>query len=111
LSLAIFITVFLVLILAFNLMPVIVYGETEFFFGMLKTLLIIGLILAGFFINWGANPKNEYIGGRYWDTYVTLEDFASISSYVPSFANGLIGPSRNTSSKATPVASSPSGAP
>ncbi|KAL2214743.1 hypothetical protein CC79DRAFT_1339585 [Sarocladium strictum] len=70
LSLAIFITVFLVLILAFNLMPVIVYGETEFFFGMLKTLLIIGLILAGFFINWGANPKNEYIGGRYWDTPV-----------------------------------------
>ncbi len=66
---AIFITVFFILVIAFNLLPVRFYGESEFVFGLLKTLLIVGLIMAGLLVDWGANPVGEYIGGRNWSTW------------------------------------------
>ncbi|KAL3418558.1 amino acid permease [Phlyctema vagabunda] len=66
LNLAIFISVFLVLLFAFNMLPVRVYGELEFSFGMLKSLLIIGLIFAGLLVDWGVSPSGEYIGGKNW---------------------------------------------
>jgi yeast amino acid transporter len=55
-----------VLILFLNLLPVRVYGETEFVFGLMKSLLIIGLIFAGLLVDWGASPSGEYIGGKNW---------------------------------------------
>ncbi|RDW82617.1 hypothetical protein BP6252_03729 [Coleophoma cylindrospora] len=66
LNIAIFISVFLVLLFVFNMLPVRFYGEMEFSFGMLKSLLIIGLIFAGLLVDWGASPSGEYIGGRNW---------------------------------------------
>jgi amino acid transporter len=66
LNLAIFISVFLVLILLFNLLPVRLYGELEFTFGIIKSLLIVGLIFAGLLVDWGASPSGEYIGGKNW---------------------------------------------
>ncbi|KAK2612514.1 hypothetical protein QQS21_001452 [Conoideocrella luteorostrata] len=75
LNLAIFITVFLVLILFSNLMPVRFYGETEFFFGMLKTLLIVGLIIACFLVDWGVNPAHEYIGGKFWAVSSPIKEY------------------------------------
>lgn len=48
------------------MLPVRVYGESEFVFGALKTLLVVGLILAGLLVDWGVNPSSDYIGGRYW---------------------------------------------
>lgn len=65
-NLAIFISVFLVLILLFNMLPVRFYGEIEFSFGLLKSLLIMGLIFAGLLVDWGASPTGEYIGGKNW---------------------------------------------
>jgi L-asparagine transporter-like permease len=66
LNLAIFISVFLILILAFNLGPVRLYGELEFVFGLMKCLLIVGLIFAGLLVDWGANPTGTFIGGKNW---------------------------------------------
>ncbi|KAL8276435.1 hypothetical protein RQP46_011137 [Phenoliferia psychrophenolica] len=66
LNLAIFISVFMVVIVCFNMGAVRLYGETEFFFGMLKILLILGLILAGLIVDWGGSPSGEFIGGRNW---------------------------------------------
>jgi amino acid transporter len=66
LNLAIFVTVFMIIIFAFNLLPVKFYGEVEFGFGILKILLILGLIMAGLIVDWGGSPSGEYIGGRYW---------------------------------------------
>jgi len=51
-----------------NLLPVRLYGETEFFFGLIKTLLIFALIFAGLLVDWGVSPRGEYIGGKNWDT-------------------------------------------
>ncbi|WWD16934.1 hypothetical protein CI109_101366 [Kwoniella shandongensis] len=66
LNLAIFISVFMVIIIAFNFSSVRVYGETEFVFGVLKILLIVGLILAGLIVDWGGSPSGEFIGGKHW---------------------------------------------
>ena len=49
-----------------NLLPVRLYGEMEFIFGILKSLLIVGLIFAGLLVDWGASPSGEYIRGRNW---------------------------------------------
>lgn len=66
LNIAIFISVFLVFLFVFNMLPVRFYGEMEFSFGMLKSLLIVGLIIAGLLVDWGVSPSGEYIGGRNW---------------------------------------------
>ncbi|KAF9024819.1 hypothetical protein BDZ89DRAFT_1162030 [Hymenopellis radicata] len=66
----IFISVFLVLIVFFNFLPVRFYGELEFVFGIMKSLLVIGLILAGLIVDVGGSPSGEacalYIGGKNW---------------------------------------------
>ena len=66
LNLAIFISVFLVLILVLNVLTVRLYGETEFVFGLMKILLIVGLIFAGLLVDWGASPSGTFIGGKNW---------------------------------------------
>lgn len=43
-----------------------VYGEVEFFFAVLKILLIIFLIILGLVINLGGIPGVDRIGFRYW---------------------------------------------
>lgn len=40
----------------------------EFGFGVLKILLIVGMILAGLIVDWGGSPSGEFIGGRNWHT-------------------------------------------
>ncbi|ORY88987.1 amino acid permease/ SLC12A domain-containing protein [Leucosporidium creatinivorum] len=66
LSPAIFITVFGLLIVLVNLGPVRLFGESEFFFGAIKSIAIIGLIIAGLVVDVGGNPAKDYIGGRNW---------------------------------------------
>lgn len=56
---AIFISIFGVLIVVFNFLPVRLYGELEFVFGVIKSLLVIGLILAGLIVDVGGSPSGE----------------------------------------------------
>lgn len=35
------------------------YQKSEFFFGSLKILLILGLIFAGLIVDWGGGPSHE----------------------------------------------------
>lgn len=64
---AIFIAVFWVLIIIFNMMPVGFYGEIEFWFSSIKILTVIGFMIFAICINAGAGDKG-YIGFRYWVT-------------------------------------------
>ncbi|KAH6971335.1 amino acid permease/ SLC12A domain-containing protein [Ilyonectria destructans] len=66
LSKAIFITIFLLAIIAINLFGVKAYGEAEFIFSIIKIIAIIGFILLGIVINIGGRPESGYIGGQYW---------------------------------------------
>ena len=66
LNLAIWISIFIAVIFVFNLLPVRFYGEIEFGLGLLKILLVIGLILAGLIVDWGGSPSGQFIGGKNW---------------------------------------------
>ena len=63
---AVFITIFGVVIIAVNSYKVKWYGEVEFFFGFLKVLLILGLVIVGLVIDLGGAPNHDRLGFRYW---------------------------------------------
>lgn len=93
----IFIAIFGIFVTVINCWNVKWYGEVEFFFGALKILLIVGLIITGVIIDLGGVPGQERLGFHYWKegafnakyTTGSLGQFAAfwkaISSIVYSF--------------------------
>ncbi|KAI5956044.1 hypothetical protein KGF57_003530 [Candida theae] len=63
---ALWISIFGVVIIATNCYNVKWYGEIEFFFGILKILLCLGLILVGLIIDLGGVPGQQRLGFHYW---------------------------------------------
>ncbi|KAH8676750.1 general amino-acid permease-like protein GAP1 [Tricladium varicosporioides] len=63
---AIFVTIFLFVIVTINLFGVKGYGEAEFFFAIVKVIAVIGYILLAIVLNCGGGLDGSYIGGRYW---------------------------------------------
>ncbi|KAI5122499.1 hypothetical protein M0805_001407 [Coniferiporia weirii] len=49
-----------------NIFGVRWFGESEFFFSIIKILLITGLIITGLVIDLGGGPNHERLGFRYW---------------------------------------------
>ncbi|KJZ78388.1 hypothetical protein HIM_02426 [Hirsutella minnesotensis 3608] len=66
LSSAIFVSVFLLIIMLINLFGVKGYGEAEFTFSIIKVIAVIGFILLGIVLNCGGTPDRGYIGGEFW---------------------------------------------
>jgi amino acid transporter len=64
----VWITIFLVMIIAINIFGVRGYGEVEFILGTIKVIAIIGFILLGVIIDCGGVPSDNrgYIGAHYW---------------------------------------------
>jgi len=56
-NIAVWITVFIVVIVGLNLLPVKFYGETEFWFASLKVFMMIGLLILSFILFWGGGRK------------------------------------------------------
>ena len=52
-NIAVWITVFIVVIVGLNILPVQFYGETEFWFASLKVFVMIGLLILSFILFWG----------------------------------------------------------
>lgn len=63
---AVFVTIFLILIIGINLFGARGYGEAEFVFSLVKVIAVIGFIILGIVLNVGGGPNHEYIGGKYW---------------------------------------------
>ncbi|KIK04549.1 hypothetical protein K443DRAFT_92828 [Laccaria amethystina LaAM-08-1] len=63
---AIYTAVLCVLVCLVNIFGVRWFGESEFFFSIIKILLIIGLLIAGLVIDLGGGPQGDRIGFRYW---------------------------------------------
>ncbi|KAB5585175.1 general amino-acid permease GAP1 [Coniochaeta sp. 2T2.1] len=63
---AVFVTIFLFIIITINLFGAKAYGEAEFIFAIVKITAVIGFILLGIVINIGGTPTEGYIGGKYW---------------------------------------------
>ncbi|KAG7831720.1 hypothetical protein KL920_000055 [Ogataea angusta] len=67
LNVAIWITILWSSIVAINLLAVKFFGETEFWIASIKLITIIGLIVLGFAIFWGAGPdRHGILGFHYW---------------------------------------------
>ncbi|PMD48210.1 putative proline-specific permease [Hyaloscypha variabilis F] len=52
-NIAVWITIFIVVIVGLNILPVQFYGETEFWFASLKVFMMIGLLILSFIFFWG----------------------------------------------------------
>jgi len=63
---ALWITIFLLIVIAINLGGARLYGEMEFWFASIKVLTITGLIIGGIIISAGGNPRHKSIGFQYW---------------------------------------------
>ncbi|KAH8174713.1 amino acid permease domain-containing protein [Sarocladium implicatum] len=66
-SQAALVAIFYFTYVAINCLPVRAWGEVEFFFGAVKLLTIVGLILLMFIITLGGTPSGDMIGFRYWN--------------------------------------------
>lgn len=81
-NIAVWITIFIILIIILNLLPVRIYGEAEFWFASLKVLGIIGLLIMAFVLILGGGPTHDRLGFRYW------KDPGPVKEYV---ADGVTG--------------------
>ncbi|KAL3420485.1 proline-specific permease [Phlyctema vagabunda] len=63
------IAIYLLLILALNIIAVEFFGESEFWFASIKLIAITGLIILGFVIFFGGSPNDQgRLGFRYWES-------------------------------------------
>lgn len=62
----VWITIFLVLIVAVNYFGVKFFGEFEFWLSSFKVVVILGLILLSFILMLGGGPDHDRKGFRYW---------------------------------------------
>ncbi|KAI1096555.1 amino acid permease/ SLC12A domain-containing protein [Rostrohypoxylon terebratum] len=66
LNVAIWVTVFLVILTLIQIFGVRGYGEVEFVLSMIKIAACTGFIILGIVINCGGVGNKGYIGGKYW---------------------------------------------
>ncbi|RMZ92715.1 hypothetical protein DV736_g50, partial [Chaetothyriales sp. CBS 134916] len=62
----VFITVFLIAIVAINWLGIKVFGEFEFWLSSIKVLVIVGVILLTLILALGGGPNHDRTGFRYW---------------------------------------------
>ncbi|ORZ17096.1 amino acid permease/ SLC12A domain-containing protein [Absidia repens] len=60
-------TIFLVLIIALNLVNVKIYGELEYYFAMIKILIVIVFIIIAILVSAGGVGNQGPIGFKYWN--------------------------------------------
>ncbi|EJD07463.1 general amino acid permease 1 [Fomitiporia mediterranea MF3/22] len=63
-----------------NIFGVRWFGESEFFFSIIKILLITGLIITGLVVDLGGGPDHQRIGFRYWKNPGALAQSDLVSS-------------------------------
>jgi amino acid transporter len=79
---AVWVVVGFVFFMAINLLPVGVYGETEFWFALLKVVMATGLLLLALILMLGGGPTGERLGYRYWN------DPGAVNAYLVPGAGG-----------------------
>lgn len=66
-NVAVWITIFIIVIVGLNLLPVSFYGESEFWFASLKVFTLLGLMILSCILFWGGGPDQDGIlGFHYW---------------------------------------------
>ncbi|OMP83881.1 Dicarboxylic amino acid permease [Diplodia seriata] len=78
---AVWIVTIIVLTFAVGMSLIRVYGEVEFFFAVLKILLIVFLIILGLVINLGGVPGVPRLGFHYWKTPGPFVEYIGTGSW------------------------------
>jgi len=79
---AVWIAIYLIIILALNLFAVDFFGEAEFWFASIKFITLLGLIILGVVIFFGGAPDEGRLGFRYWN---------NPGAFTPYVASGTFG--------------------
>lgn len=74
---AVWITIFLAVIVALNIFTVSWYGESEFWFSSIKIFAILGLIILKIVLFFGNDPKHDRLAFRYWQQPGAFIPFAT----------------------------------
>lgn len=64
-SVAVWITIIIILVICLNIFAVQIYGEAEFIFASVKIITIVGLLIMAFIVDLGGGPKHDRLGFRY----------------------------------------------
>ena len=72
---AVWITIFMIVIIALNCFPVQYYGETEFWFASLKVFGIIGLLIMALVLVFGGGSNHELLGFHYWKHPAAVNEY------------------------------------
>ncbi|KAH3674834.1 hypothetical protein WICMUC_003037 [Wickerhamomyces mucosus] len=91
LSQAIWISIIIVIIIATNSYNTRFYGEIEYGFGIIKILLLFGLIIFSIVITSGGGPNHQSIGFRYWkeglfNEYLTTGSLGRFAGFWKAFS-------------------------
>ncbi|KAK6453983.1 proline specific permease [Scheffersomyces xylosifermentans] len=65
-NIAVWITIFLAVIIILNMSSVRFFGEAEFWFASIKLIALTGLIILGIVLFFGGGPSHDRLGFRYW---------------------------------------------
>jgi len=76
-SVAVWITLIIVLVICLNIFAVAIYGEAEFIFASVKILTIVGLLIMAFIVDLGGGPKHDRLGFRYWKNPGAMKEYDS----------------------------------
>ncbi|KAF8474307.1 amino acid permease/ SLC12A domain-containing protein [Gautieria morchelliformis] len=76
---AVWVTIFLIVVVVINMMGAGVYGECEFIFASIKVITIIGLIILGIVLDLGGGPNHDRLGFRYWKNPGPFVQFNNIA--------------------------------
>lgn len=84
----VWITIFLVVIVAINTFGVKYFGEFEFWLSSFKVLVMFGIIILMFIIMLGGGPNHDRLGFRYWKNPGAFKPYsASIDGSVGKFVS------------------------
>jgi len=82
---AVWIVIFLIIVVVINMFGAGVYGECEFIFASIKVITITGLIILGIVLDLGGGPDHDRLGFRYWKNPGVFVQFDGISGSTGRF--------------------------
>lgn len=74
-SVAVWISIIIVLVICLNVFAVSIYGEAEFIFASVKIITIVGLLLMALIVDLGGNPRHDRLGFRFWKNPGAMKEY------------------------------------
>ena len=76
-SVAVWISIIIVVVVCLNIFAVQIYGEAEFVFASVKIITIVGLLILAFIVDLGGGPNHDRLGFRYWKNPGAMKEYDS----------------------------------